>query len=144
MNTEHNKQVIQRIYAAMANGDRSVFGDSVHPDCIWRFPGHSSWSRRFEGQENIRRDLLGPLFALFADDYSAQLISIVAEGNTVVAEVHGNVTTHKGECYNNEYCFIFHFRDGKIAEIVEYGDTDLLERVLGNYDQVLADYRAKA
>ncbi len=142
MSVEKNKQVIRQIYEAMEKGDRSVFGASVHPDYVWRFPGQYSWSRRFEGQEAIRRDLLGPLFTLLADDFSHKLINMIAEGDTVIAEVHGNGATKKGEAYNNEYCFIFRFRNGKIVEVVEYCDSDLIERVLGNYDQVLADYRA--
>jgi ketosteroid isomerase-like protein len=35
------------------------------------------------------------------------------------------------------YCFVFRFKDGKIAEIVEYGDTDLEERVLGPYEEAV-------
>ncbi|MEA3183284.1 MAG: hypothetical protein QOI59_6807, partial [Gammaproteobacteria bacterium] len=30
------------------------------------------------------------------------------------------------------------FRDRKIAEVVEYGDTDLEERVLGPYEDALS------
>jgi ketosteroid isomerase-like protein len=142
MSAERNKQVIERIYAAMAEGDRSVFAASVHPDYVWRFPGHCSWSRRFDGQEPIHRDLLRPLFGLFATDYTARAINLVAEGDMVVAEVRGDVMLKSGKRYDNHYCFIFHFRDGKIAEVVEYCDTDLEERVLGNYDIVLAAYRA--
>jgi ketosteroid isomerase-like protein len=142
MSAERNKQVIERIYAAMAHGDRSVFAASVHSDYVWRFPGHCSWSRRFDGQEAIHRDLLRPLFGLFATDYTAQAINLVAEGEMVVAEVRGDVMLKSGERYDNHYCFVFHFRDGKIAEVVEYCDTDLEERVLGNYDMVLAGHRA--
>ena len=142
MSAERNKQVIECIYSAMAEGDRSVFAASVHPDYVWRFPGHCSWSRRFEGQEAIHRDLLRPLFGLFATDYTARAINLVAEGEMVVAEVRGDVMLKSGERYDNHYCFIFHFRDGKIVEVVEYCDTDLEERVLGNYDAVLAAHRA--
>ena len=35
-----------------------------------------------------------------------------------------------GDGHNNEYCFIFKFRDERICELIEYGDTDLVERVL--------------
>lgn len=137
-----NKETIRRIYAALETGDRGVFGESVHPDYVWRFPGHSDWSRRFEGQENIRRDLLAPLFNLFADTYTARAINLIAEGDQVVAEVRGSVLTKAGQRYDNEYCFIFRFRDGKIAEVVEYCDTDLEVRVLGPYEAAVAAYRA--
>lgn len=142
MTAETNKQVIRGIYAALAKGDRKPFGEAVHPDYVWRLPGHCSWSQRFEGQEAVRRDLLAPLFGLFATQYSARAINLIAEGDTVVAEVRGEVMTKSGQRYDNEYCFLFRFAAGKIIEIVEYCDTDLEERVLGNYQTVLAAHRA--
>ncbi|HEX2561791.1 nuclear transport factor 2 family protein [Phenylobacterium sp.] len=143
MSAETNKQTIEAIYAALERGDRSVFGASVHPNYVWRFPGHCSWSRTFEGQVAIHRDLLGPLFSLFATQYTARAVNLIGEGDFVVAEVRGDVVTKKGERYDNHYCFVFRFRDGKIAEAVEYCDTDLVERVLGDYDEVLNAYRAR-
>jgi hypothetical protein len=55
----------------------------------------------------------------------------------VIAEVRGDVLTKRGERYDNEYCIVFRFRGNKIAEVVEYCDTDLIERVLGPYDDAL-------
>ena len=142
MRTAENKETIRRIYAALEHGDRSVFGASVHPDYIWRFPGHCSLSKRFSGQEEVRSRLLKPLFALFATEYKAKAINLIAEGDTVVAEVRGDVQTKTGKRYNNEYCFLFRFRGDKIAEIVEYCDTDLEERVLGPYDDAVRQLAA--
>ena len=141
MGAAENKETIRRIYAALEQGDRSVFGASVHPDYVWRLPGHADWSRRFEGQEAIHRDFLAPLFNLFANSYTARAINLIAEGDQVVAEVRGEVMTKRGGRYNNEYCFIFRFRDGKIAEVIEYADTDLEARVLGSYQDALDAYR---
>ncbi len=144
MGAEQNKQVIERIYAALEKGDRSVFAASVHPDYVWRLPGHCSWSRRFEGREAIHRDLLGLLFGLFATEYTARAINLVAEGEMVAAEVRGDVTLKSGARYDNHYCFLFHFRHGRIAEVVEYCDTDLEERVLGKYHDVVETHAASA
>lgn len=139
-----NKETIRRIYAALEQGDRSVFGESVHPDYVWRLAGHSDWSRRFDGRESIHRDLLGPLYNLFSDTYAAQAVNLIAEGDQVAAEVRGKVLTKSGQRYDNEYCFVFRFRDGKIAEVVEYCDTDLCARALGRYDDAVAAYRSRA
>ena len=137
MSANENKDTIRRIYAAMANGDLTAFRAAVHPDYVWRLAGHSSWSRRFEGQDAISARLLKPLFALFGTRYRAQAVNLVAEGDFVVAEVRGDVLTKSGERYNNEYCIVFRFRGNKIAELVEYCDTDLIERVLGPYNDAL-------
>jgi ketosteroid isomerase-like protein len=137
MGTVENKETIRRIYAALENGDRSVFGSSVQPDYVWRLAGQCSWSKSFAGQEDVRTNLLKPLFALFATEYRARAVNLVAEGDQVVAEIRGDAQTTSGHRYNNEYCFVFKFREGKIAEIVEYGDTDLIERALGSYDDAV-------
>jgi uncharacterized protein len=142
MSVTDNKQTITNIYKALEQGDTSVFASACHPDYVWRFPGHYSWAKRFEGQAAIQRDLIMPLYALFATTYKSHAISIMGEGDTVVAEVRGDVMTKAGQRYNNEYCFIFKFSGGKIMEVVEYCDTDLIERVLGKYEDAVASYNA--
>lgn len=137
MGTIENKDTVRRIYQALQTGDRSVFGAAVHTDYVWRLAGHSSWSKRFSGQDEVRSKLLTPLFALFATGYRAHAVNLVAEGDFVVAEIRGDVHTKTGQRYNNEYCIVFKFRGDEIAELVEYCDTDLIERVLGNYDDAV-------
>jgi uncharacterized protein len=140
MSAADNKRVVQKIYEALARGDRRAFAEAVHPEYVWRLAGHSSWSLAFEGQAAVQRDLMAPLFALFADQYTARAVEIVAEGNIVVAEVRGSVATTRGERYDNEYCFVFRFSDDKIIAITEYCDTDLIERVLGRYEDAVMAY----
>ena len=138
MSAESNKQTIKNIYSALETGDRSVFSAAVHPDYVWRLPGQSSWCREFIGQKAVQEQLLRPLFRLFATTYKARLINCLAEGDQVAAEVEGDVMITSGGRYNNQYCFIFGFREGMIVSITEYCDTDLEERVLGPYEAAIA------
>ena len=55
-----------------------------------------------------------------------------------MAEVKGDVVTKRGARYDNDYCLLFRFRDGKIAEVTEYCDSDLIELVLGPYEDAIA------
>lgn len=138
MSTARNKEIVQRVYDALAQGDRGPFSRALHEDCTWRLAGHSSWSRAFRGREAVQRDLLEPLFRLFATQFFARAINLFGDGAHVIAEVRGDAETLRGEHYNNEYCFVFRFRRAKIAEVTEYCDTDLVERVLGRYENALA------
>jgi ketosteroid isomerase-like protein len=141
MSVEINKATIVRIYEALANGDSRLFGEASAPELIWEVTGHGSWSRRYEGLDVVRRDLFGPLFSRFATPYTARLINVIGEGDRVVAEVRGDVTTKAGERYDNQYCFVFRFRDGKIVEVIEYADTALGERVLGDYHAAVTELK---
>ena len=108
MGTVENKETIRRIYAALEKGDRSVFGASVQPDYVWRLAGQSSWSKRFAGQEDVRTNLLKPLFALFATEYRARAVNLVAEGDQVVAEIRGDVQTQKRQALQQRILFCVH------------------------------------
>lgn len=144
MTTETNKAIIREIYAALENGDPSVFGRYCDPDYVWRFPSKASWSKRFEGRTVVRAKLIGPLFSLFADTYKARLLNVYADGDTVIAEVEGKVTLKSGDIYDNQYCFLYRFRDGLVTEVVEYCDTDLEERVLGPYEAALKAFETSS
>ena len=137
MSSDRNKDTVRRIYEALETGDGSVFARSVHPHYVWRVAGQASWSGTFEGHEAIRDKLLRPLYSRFAGTYTARATNIIGEGDWVVAEVRGDVELKGSGRYDNSYCFLFRFEDGLIAEVVEYGDTDLEERVLGPYDAAL-------
>jgi uncharacterized protein len=95
-------------------------------DCVWILKGRSAWAKTYRGKAAIRRDLMAPLYAQFATRYSAQATRFTADEDRVVVESRGNVVTHAGKAYDNEYCFVFRLESGKICEITEYMDTALL------------------
>lgn len=138
MDANKNKETVLRIYDALSRGDQSEFERAVHSHYVWHIAGRSTWSRSFFGREAIERDLLSPLFSLFASRYTAQASNIIAEGDYVVAEVRGDVKTKRVDRYDNSYCFIFRFEGDLIAEVTEYCDTDLIERVLGPFEDAHA------
>jgi ketosteroid isomerase-like protein len=56
----------------------------------------------------------------------------IAEGDHVVVEARGSNVTKAGVPYNNTYCFVFRLAGGKLAELTEYMDTELVTAVLGD------------
>ncbi|QNQ10388.1 nuclear transport factor 2 family protein [Sphingomonas alpina] len=142
MSTDANKAIVKRIFNAMAEGDRSAFGDALHPDFAWQATGSSSWSRRWEGLDTVRRDLFRPLFAQFDGQYRSHATRMIAEGDLVMVEVQGDVRTRRGGRYNNQYCYICRFAGGQMIELIEYMDTALIDRELGTYEEALATVKA--
>jgi ketosteroid isomerase-like protein len=48
----------------------------------------------------------------------------------VVIQCHGRVTTKTGKPYNNTYCYVCRMADGKMRELTEYLDTELVATAL--------------
>ena len=100
-------------------------------DFCWIIPGNSTWSGTWRGKRSVMGDLMQPLFARFADTYRNEAQRFIAEGEYVVVECRGSVTTKSGKPYNNHYCYVCRFADGKLRELTEYMDTELAASALG-------------
>jgi uncharacterized protein len=78
----------------------------------------------------VMSELMRPLFAQFADRYTNTAVRMIAEDDYVVVECRGRVTTKTGKAYNNQYCYVIRFADGKMRELTEYFDTELVTAAL--------------
>ena len=125
-----NKQLMQSIFAELAQGNGKPFVDAMAGDFCWILPGETAWSRRYEGKQVVREQLFRPLFAQFAGSYTNRATRFVAEDDMVVVECRGEVMTKKGKPYNNTYCYVCRFADGQLVELVEYMDTQMMDRTL--------------
>ncbi|AKJ28579.1 nuclear transport factor 2 family protein [Caldimonas brevitalea] len=126
-----NKRLMQQIFEALAQGNGRPFVDAMADDFCWVIPGRSTWSRRWEGKQAVVSDLLRPLFERFADTYVNRAHRFIAEGEHVVVECSGEVTTKTGKRYDNDYCMVFRIVDGRLRQLTEYMDTELATAALG-------------
>jgi uncharacterized protein len=127
---EDNKELMRRIFSALEQGDGRPFIDALADDFSWTITGDTAWSRTYEGKEAVLRELLGPLNSQFADRYTNSALRLIAEGDQVVVECRGRVTTKAGRPYNNSYCWICRIADGKLRSLTEYLDTELVTAAL--------------
>ena len=130
MTSSENKALLQRICAALAAGDAAPLRAAMAEDFSWTVMGATAWSGTYRGREAVLRELLAPLVAQFADTYTNVAHNFVAEGDQVVVECRGRVATRAGGRYDNSYCWVCRFEDGKLRALTEYLDTHLLETAL--------------
>ncbi|MEU7785076.1 nuclear transport factor 2 family protein [Amycolatopsis sp. NPDC049159] len=130
MSAAENKELLRTAFAAWATGDIRPLVAAMADDVTWTVGGHNSWSGSFAGKDSVRRDLLGPLGEQFDGVYTSTASRFVAEDDVVVVETRGSVATKTGRRYDNQYCFVFRLEGGRIREITEYMDTQLVAEVL--------------
>ena len=132
MNTEDNKRLMKTVFEGLAVGDSSLFRAHMAENFRVVVMGRSSWSGAVEGREALRRyfEYVG---ARFREQGRTIPERFIADGDLVAVEAQGDNYSSTGERYNNHYCLVFRFENGKIAEMREYMDTAYCERVLGPY-----------
>ena len=128
--TESNRASVTGIMEALSRGDRQPFADAMAEDFTWHMIGTTPWSGTFAGKAEVRERMVRPLFAQFATQYTNTPTRILADGDFVVVECRGNVMTKTGKPYCNTYCYVIRMREGKMAELTEYFDTQLVSSAL--------------
>ena len=125
MSSEQNKEVIR---SAFTSGE---FLEAFNDDAVWRIIGTSTFSGSHRGKQAIA-GVLERLFSLLETPGEISLDNLIAEGDYVVLQ--GTVSgrrTKTGRPYDNDYCWVFRIKDGKISEMTEYLDTELVTAAFG-------------
>lgn len=120
---ETNKQIVRRFLGAVESGDLDVIEALQAPDCTWWVIGGGEMSRK--AYTDAVKGML-----LTASPRSVKIIGIIAEGDTVAAEVRSEM--HFGDrIYANEYHDLFVLKDGQIIHGREYFDTSKVAAFFG-------------
>jgi ketosteroid isomerase-like protein len=131
MGTSENKQLLQGIFAATARGDSRPLVEAMAEDFRWTIAGNGRWSRSYDGKQAVLTELFPVLRERIEGRIKMIPRRILADGDHVVVEARGDNITKAGALYNNNYCFVFRLANGKLAEVTEYMDTELVTSALG-------------
>ena len=120
-----NNQLLIKISEAFATGNLEFAGVYFADDVKWNILGENS----IIGKEQV----LEVSKMLQLESFPVITIkNIVAQGDYVVVESTGKAKTKKGKPYNQTYCDIFKFNEGKLKEITTYLDTALSNETKNN------------
>ena len=117
MNTKNN-QLFIKISKEFAKGNLEFVEAYLANDIKWNILGDSPITGIQQVLEVSKMQQLESFPVI-------TIKNIVAEGDYVVVESSGEAKTKNGNPYNQTYCDVFRFTEGKIQEITTYLDTAL-------------------
>src|SRR5215510_14490705 len=132
MNAAQNKELMQRIFAGLSQGDSKLFVESMDEDFRWIITGNTKWSKTYAGKQAVLTELFAALRDRIAGRIKTTAHRFIAEDDFVVVEARGNNVTKARIPYNNTYCYVFRLANGKLQELTEYLDTELVTAALGD------------
>jgi ketosteroid isomerase-like protein len=131
MGAAENKQFMQHIVAEFAKGNPEPFLEHMAEDFRWTIIGTTKFSGTFQGKQAVIDQLLTPLMAQLEGPIRVTADRFIAEDDSVVMQGHGTATTKTGKPYNNTYCIVWRIAQGKLQEMTEYLDTELVTAAFG-------------
>ncbi len=131
MQTEETRTLIQTYYDTLPTGDREKLASLFTDDVEW-WPPETAPFEVVRGAAAVARELGGALLKQVFDlkTFRIEIRRMLADGDTGVVQQSLSATTLDGESYENEYCWVYTCREGKIARIEEYVDTWKAARIL--------------
>jgi len=126
-----NKQLIQSMFAELSRGNGAGYLDRLADDVQFTIMGTTKYSGTYRGKQDVVNRLLTPLMNELEGGLEVTPDAFIAEGDTVVMQGRGRSKTKTGKSYNNSYCQVFRIAGGKVKEITEYLDTELVTQAFG-------------
>lgn len=118
-----NKAIVRRFLGAVEAGDLDTIEALQAPACTWWVVGAGEMSR--EAYTDAVKGML-----LSASPRKIEIVGMIAEGDTVAAEVTSEM--HFGDrIYANEYHDLFVICEGQIVHGREYFDTGKVAAFFG-------------
>ena len=132
MSVADNKRLLETIFSQLALGNSRPFVEAMADDFSWTVTGTTKWSKKYAGKAVVLNELFGTLSSRMNGRIKTIPDRLIAEDDHVVVEAHGSNTTKSGKPYNNRYCFVFRVSVGKLKEVTEYLDTELVSSALSD------------
>jgi uncharacterized protein len=129
MSAAENKETIRKFNEAKSlEAMLALMADDIR----WTLIGNTKFSGTFSGKKELLDKLIYPIFAHMESMGTGTTNNVVAEGDYVVVQTHGaGRRTKTGRDYNNTYCIVYRLADGKVKEVTEYCDTELITAAFG-------------
>ncbi len=134
MSTETTRTLIEDFYTALRKGDRPRLMELLAPDAVW-IPPVSAPVPRTEGAKAIVDALGGQVVRDMFDlskPFGLEIRRVIADGDVAVVQQRLTATAKAtGKAYDNQYCWVYEVRDGRIAVLEEYADTIVAGQAMG-------------
>ena len=131
MGTAENKRFISNMFIELSKGNTEAFLGSIADDVRYNIIGTTKYSGTFNGKQELISKLLSPLTAQLEGGIAVTPANLIADGDYVAMQAHGKARSKNGRSYNNTYCHVFRFASGKVQEVTEYLDTELVTSAFG-------------
>ncbi|UII20300.1 nuclear transport factor 2 family protein [Fulvivirga ligni] len=114
------------VFSELSQGNDESLLDIMAEEMTWNWMGSGQWSKSFVGKAQVLGELWKNVRDTIKKPYKVEVHNIIADGDYVVVEMSGQNETVTENSYKNKYCWVCLLRDGKLYQINEYMDTELV------------------
>jgi ketosteroid isomerase-like protein len=129
MSAMENRKLVEDAFAKWSRGDGSAFFALLADDVHWTVIGSTPVSRTYTSKRAFQEGAVQPLGTKLAGAIQPTVRDILADGEKIALQWEGRATAKNGTIYNQTYCWVMRFENGKVCEGTAYLDTELITQI---------------
>ncbi|MGO9267913.1 MAG: nuclear transport factor 2 family protein [Candidatus Binataceae bacterium] len=129
MSAMENRKLVEDAFAKWSRGDGSAFFALLADDVHWTVIGSTPVSRTYTSKRAFEEGAVQPLGTKLASAIQPTVRDILADGEKIALQWEGRATAKNGTIYNQTYCWVMRFENGKVSEGTAYLDTELITQI---------------
>lgn len=127
---EDNKRLVLEAFRPFEQGDSGPLFDLIADDVKWTIIGTTPLSGVYRSKQELMNKFLRPIMARLENGLKTRFVDLACEGDKVFLRFESSGVAKAGFSYQQNLCWAMVMRDGRIVEIEDYFDTDLLRKIL--------------
>lgn len=120
---------VRSIFAELEQGDGSAFFAHVADDVDWTVEGTHPLAGRYRSKAEFREATFARLAQVLPEGAQLRVTHLLVCGDWAVVELRSDATARNGLRFDNRYCWVCRFSEGRIIEVRAYLDSALVQRL---------------
>ena len=122
-------QEVRSLFKSLESGNGSAFFAHVADDVDWIVEGTHPLAGHYRSKAEFQEHTFKKLEKVLPDGVELHVTSVITGGDWAVVELQSLATAKNGLRFDNRYCWVIRFADGKIVEVRAYLDSALVQRL---------------
>jgi uncharacterized protein len=120
---------VRHIFKSLEAGNRNEFFSHVADDVDWIVQGTHPLAGHYHSKADFLAHTFEKLAKVLPQGTQLHVENALASGDWAVVELRSLATAKNGLRFDNRYCWLCRFKDGKIVEVRAYLDSALVARL---------------
>jgi ketosteroid isomerase-like protein len=121
---------VREIFKELESSDGTAFFTHVSDNVDWTVEGTHPLAGRYRSKVAFRAHTFDKLDMILRRGTQLKVEHALVSGDWAVVELHSLATARNGLRFDNRYCWVCRFSDGKITEVRAYLDSALVARLI--------------
>ena len=121
---------VRALFSKLESGDGNHFFDHVADDVSWTVEGTHPLAGHYHSKEDFFSHTFAILNRILPGGTQLHVESVLVSGDWAVVELRSMATARSGMRFDNRYCWVVRFENGRIVQARAYLDSALVQKLI--------------